>query len=383
MAIDAILEGRVLALLDLRAFSYDEIATKLRNEGHKISSSTVRRIDKCIGIRRDAIRSGRPIPKQKRQRKVRTEEYIKFVEERVKVLNPETQLRLSHLTSSSPRTVGRAIHEDLKLKTRLKPNGHKLEPRHIKNREANSLKLFNIIEEVGKEYMITLDEAWLYCNAHSQTKIIYVEAKGEMPPEAVYVKNERFDRKFMIVAVMTGRGVCKLRKVPDDVKVNQFYYSSEVLMSIIESDLVKLYPSKEEFSKLFIHHDKAPAHTSNWTQEFAIKIHQALGIRIIENNDIPVKGCDCSPLDFYGFGFLKRQLMKYEITNEEQLWVHANQIWNGISAQKCLDVFDNWQMRCLLIHLRKGAHIEGTSLKKYSRQYKENREEFIRMCLNQ
>ncbi|UYV69514.1 hypothetical protein LAZ67_6003865 [Cordylochernes scorpioides] len=103
---------------------------------------------------------------------------------------------------------------------------------------------------------------------------------------------------FMVVGVMTGRGVLPLIKVPSKVKVNSEFYIECVLKPVIEQ-LKDLYPG--EMDKVFLHHDKASSHTSNKTQQFLQEMKDTLGLNFIRNSDIPVKSPDASPLDFYGF----------------------------------------------------------------------------------
>ena len=100
---------------------------------------------------------------------------------------------------------------------------------------------------------------------------------------------------------MTVRGVLSLIRVPP-----KDYYIEHVLKPLLESKVVKLYG--EEACKVLVHHDAAPAHTANKTKAYAQELKTKLGIPFIDKEHIPVKAPDTSPLDFYGFGYLKQRL---------------------------------------------------------------------------
>ncbi|UYV71871.1 IKK1 [Cordylochernes scorpioides] len=160
---------------------------------------------------------------------------------------------------------------------------------------------------------------------------------------------------FMVVGVMTGRGVLPLIKVPSKVKVNSEFYIECVLKPVIEQ-LKDLYPG--EMDKVFLHHDKASSHTSNKTQQFLQEMKDTLGLNFIRNSDIPVKSPDASPLDFYGFGMLKQRLFNRRPKTEAGLWKAAQEEWSNVSLSKVKEVFAAWKVRCREIAKKKGKHIE-------------------------
>ncbi|UYV78417.1 hypothetical protein LAZ67_16001288 [Cordylochernes scorpioides] len=129
----------------------------------------------------------------------------------------------------------------------------------------------------------------IYCN---------IGRSMDVPDNWVHQCSETFPKGFMVVGVMTGRGVLPIIKVPSKVKVNSEFYIECVLKPVIEQ-LKDLYPG--EMDKVFLHHDKASSHTSNKTQQFLQEMKDTLGLNFIRNSDIPVKSPDASPLDFYGF----------------------------------------------------------------------------------
>ncbi|UYV77689.1 ANKEF1 [Cordylochernes scorpioides] len=205
------------------------------------------------------------------------------------------------MCGTSLKTINNIIHKDLELDTRRKGKVHKLTPFHMKNRATNARKLYEEhLAGSRSEYTATLDEAWMYvtyCNGIR--KICYIKRGNQVPDNWVHQCSETFPKGFMVVGVMTGRGVLPLIKVPSKVKVNSEFYIECVLKPVIEQ-LKDLYPG--EMDKVFLHHDKASSHTSNKTQQFLQEMKDTLGLNFIRNSDIPGKSPDASPLDFYGFG---------------------------------------------------------------------------------
>ena len=109
----------------------------------------------------------------------------------------------------------------------------------------------------------------------------------------------------MVVGAISGRGVLPLIKVPQKVKINAAYYIDFFLKPLLEVHMPKLYG--KDTSKVVIHHDAASSHTARLTQKYAKTLKNKLGIKIISNSEIPVKSPDASPMDFFGFGYLKRK----------------------------------------------------------------------------
>ncbi|UYV73818.1 K02A2.6-like [Cordylochernes scorpioides] len=225
-----------------------------------------------------------------------------------------TSRQLSRMCGTSLKTINSIIHKDLELDTRRKGKVHKLTPFHMKNRATNARKLYEEhLAGSRSEYTATLDEAWM-------SRIIG------------FTKcSETFPKGFMVVGVMTGRGVLPLIKVPSKVKVNSEFYIECVLKPVIEQ-LKDLYPG--EMDKVFLHHDKASSHTSNKTQQFLQEMKDTLGLNFIRNSDIPVKSPDASPLDFYGFGMLKQRLFNRRPKTEAGLWKAAQEEWSNVSLSK-------------------------------------------------
>ncbi|UYV70385.1 hypothetical protein LAZ67_7002806 [Cordylochernes scorpioides] len=314
------------------------------------------RVVNGIGKKREAESNGQKFQVD-RPRPVRTPATVSKVKRLATTENPPSQRQLSRMCGTSLKTINNIIHKDLELDTRRKGKVHKLTPFHMKNRATNARKLYEEhLAGSRSEYTATLDEAWMYvtyCNGIR--KICYIKRGNQVPVNWVHQCSETFPKGFMVVGVMTGRGVLPLIKVPSKVKVNSEFYIECVLKPVIEQ-LKDLYPG--EMDKVFLHHDKASFHTSNKTQQFLQEMKDTLGLNFIRNSDIPVKSPDASPLDFYGFGMLKQRLFNRRPKTEAGLWKAAQEEWSNVSLSKVKEVFAAWKVRCREIAKKKGKHIE-------------------------
>ncbi|UYV65023.1 hypothetical protein LAZ67_3002852 [Cordylochernes scorpioides] len=343
--------------------SYSVIVKKLKAEGLDVGKATICRVVNGIGKKREAESNGQKFQVD-RPRPVWTPATVSKVKRLATTENPPSQRQLSRMCGTSLKTINNIIHKDLELDTRRKGKVHKLTPFHMKNRATNARKLYEEhLAGSRSEYTATLDEAWMYvtyCNGIR--KICYIKRGNQVPDNWAHQCSETFPKGFMVVGVMTSRGVLPLIKVPSKVKVNSELYIECVLKPVIEQ-LKDLYPG--EMDKVFLHHDKASSHTSNKTQQFLQEMKDTLGLNFIRNSDIPVKSPDASPLDFYGFGMLKQRLFNRRPKTEAGLWKAAQEEWSNVSLSKVKEVFAAWKVRCREIAKKKGKHIEH--MKKNSR----------------
>lgn len=336
------------------------IKSKLKEEDIDISVSTITRMLQNIGIRRRALSQKKPVPKFKRRPIKRKPAMVNKIRQLVEKENPASYRHIKSKTSLSLRTIHKVIHNDLNNVTRKKAKVHKLTAKHKKNRKTNCRKLYeNHLAGEKSEYTVTLDEALVYLNnSKEQTPICYVKRGESVPDDWVFEKDESFSKSFMIVGVITGRGTVPLIRVPAKAKVNAEYYVEYVLKPLFTVHLPRLY--KNEMHKVFYHHDKATSHTAKKTTEYLDKLNEELGITYINNKDIPVKTPDGSPLDFYGFGYLKQELLKRRATTLDGVWKIAKEVWSRIDRAQIKKVYGNWKRRLRLIAAKNGEHIEQT-----------------------
>jgi hypothetical protein len=314
-------------------------------------------IVKGKGKRREARANGVEF-KTKRFRPIRTKKLIKKVGLAIKTENPPSQTVLANKYNTSLSLINKVIHEDLKLKTRIKSTLQKLTPKHKENRRINSRKLRdNQLKKRNMEFVVTIDEAWLFLNETNKKKICNVEKGKNIPESWTCEKVETFSPKLMVVGIITGRGTVPLIQVPPKVKINSQYYIDNVLKPLVEIYLPNLYPN--ELDKVFVHHDAAPSHTSRLTTDYMVKIEEEVGIKFIKRKEMTVKSPDASPLDFFGFRYLKEKLKSRRPKTLKGLLAAAQSEWSKISLNLISSVYNDWRFRLKLIREKGGDHIEN------------------------
>ena len=118
-------------------------------------------------------------------------------------------------------------------------------------------------------------------------------------------------QKMMVLVIVCGRGLVKCVKIPPNVKIDRAAYK-KILKNIFNVWLPAIY-SAEEMRKIYFHHC---THFAIDAEVSSVQA-QVMGFDWIEKNDIPVKECKVSPLDFWGFGKVKHALSKRRPTTRE------------------------------------------------------------------
>ena len=333
------------------------IVKRLKDQGIIIGRSTVSDIINNVGKRRQAKAAGKKSPVKPQPRPVATKALVGKVDVLTSKESPPSLRQMERRLKASKSTVHRIIGR-LNKEKRRKWRVHKLSPKHMKDRKTNCRKLYEkVLAGHRAEYVVTLDEALFGLeNCNGKRKICYVP-KGQEVPEDWIVDHENFFQTFMVVGAISGRGTLPLIKVPKKTKVNADYYISNVLKPIVEKHLPRLYPG--ELRKVVIHHDKASSHTARKTDEYSRVVKRKYGITIMNKKDIPVKSPDCSPMDFFGFGFLKRRLFGHRPTTVGGVWKLLRQTWSGVDHGLINRTYESWKRRCRAIVNKQGRHVEN------------------------
>jgi len=348
----------------VKAFSKDNLSQraikdKVNSLGFEVSQSTISNILNSVGISRQAISLGQKVPPNKYPRVIRTPAFIRKVANMTTRENPKSQRNMAKLLGTSQATIQKVIKVDLKLNTRRKVRVHVLKPHHIKNRRTAARKLYEK-HLAGKKFenVVTLDEGWFYiANCDGKRRICYRRKGEKVPSNWVVEKGESYGEKIMVVGAMSGKGVLPLRRVPQNVKINSHYYIEEVLKPWLEVEIPKLYGN--DTKNVVVHHDQASSHMSKETAAYAAGLKSRLGITILDKSEIPVKSPDISPMDFFGFGFMKQRLFSRKPKTLEGLWKVIKEDWSKVTPQMVLNVMKSWKRRCRLVKTTKGGHIES------------------------
>lgn len=332
----------------------------MKDKGYVISRSTINRIINQEGKRRKARIEGKKF-KVERKPKVLTRPVLNTIKRKFLVENPPTYRKVNGSMRLALSTISYAVKSVIKMKKMTKRKVQYLKPSDMQNRKTNSRKLYeNVLSGDKMNHVVTLDESWLEFKRGQQPRDHFYVQKGEKNGGKRFVQpvKEGFPPKFMVVGSMCATKTFPLFKVPSSVTVNSVYFVDNVLKPLIEKYLIPHF--KEDINKVVIHWDKCASHTSNHTNHFMHHIEEKYGIRCLRKEDIPVKGCDISPLDFFGFGYLKQQLKLTRARTEEGVWKKAREIWSSITPETCQHVYEGWKRRCRMVSKIGGQHVEQT-----------------------
>lgn len=253
--------------LSAKGLSSRAIGNELKSRKIFISKSSVNNVLKNHGLERATRLKSEPKPEQKRLKKVRTPANILKVKNAMKE-NPVSQRVLANRLNMAQTTVRKIIHKDLDLVTRKKTALHMLTPNDKLNRKTNFRKLYkNHLAGDRSEFVVTVDEAWVYLNdCNQKSPICYVKRGEKTPGDWILNCKECFPKGFMVIGALSGRGPLPLIKVPGKVKVNSKYYVDYVLRPLFEEHVLKIYTG--ELNKVYFHHDKASSHTAKFTTDY-------------------------------------------------------------------------------------------------------------------
>lgn len=337
--------------------SYRYLSKILKKKKILVTDKTCKEIIERRGKRREAAAKGEKYQKYQPPQKV-TQKVLKLIERRASIENPKTQKIIGIETKVSQSTVNRVIHNRLEMETKMKTKTHVLNERDKQNRMTNCWKLYkNQLAGDKCQVVVTLDESWIRLNVSGGTTTFCYVRRGEsVPGEWIKPTRSLWEEKFMVIGAMTYDRTFPLIRVPKGTNVDSEFYVNHVLKPLIHKHLIPHF--KDNISKVFIHHDKSTVHTSEITTNYMKKMNEKYGIKFIQKPDIPTKGADCAPLDFFGFGCIKQSVERMKFTSVNQLWNKCKQVWNKVPADMCMDTFESWKLRCRKIREESGSQIE-------------------------
>ena len=110
--------------------------------------------------------------------------------------------------------------------------------------------------------------------------------------------------------------------------------------------------------KVFFHHDKASSHTADLTIDYLEELKKNIGISYLNKQEIPVKAPDASPLDFFGFGYLKQRLVKRNAKTLDRVWKLVKEECSLIDLKMIQNVFASWKRKLRMLSAKNGEQIE-------------------------
>lgn len=333
------------------------IKERLKTHGFDRSIYTINNVINCKGIKRESRVNGQKWT-YRRKSPVLTADVLRTIKRKIKVENPPTLQNLADQIHIPLPTIQRAIRDKIIMKTKKKTKVHILTERDKNNRKTNSRKLYeNHLSGTKSEFVVTLDEAMMKVRQKGRERgFYYVEIGKKMDENIPVPVNENFPDQFMIVGAMCEKRTFPLIIVPKKTKMNAELYVKLVLQPLIEKHLVPYYG--EDINKVVIHHDKATSHVAQKTADFFQDMKSKYGIRCLTKEEIPVKGADISPMDFFGFSFIKLTVGKSRAKTRLGVWKKCCDAWNDVSPDTCYNVFQAWKRRCRAVSKQDGDVIE-------------------------
>jgi hypothetical protein len=350
-------EGYVMGLFHA-GFSYSMIVKQCVAHGMSVSKATVSSLVKRT--------SGTALPpptsptKATRRRPCTkmTPSVLRTVRGMALQENPPTQRDMAKRVGVSQSTVHTAIRRRLRLRKFHKAKGHVLLPRHRAERRTNCRRLYERhLAGDRYQYVATLDEAWVYLSNCGKVRAIAYRPSDERG-RSTFIRecHESFPKGFMVVAGYTYRGKLNIRRIDSNAKVNAVYYQERILTPIYTAELPALYG--RDALRVRVHQDKASSHTAKSTIAFFQRMEVETGIHTIPFHDIPVKSPDASPMDYCGFGLLKRRLGSRRPRTLAGLWKTCQEEWDRIPLPTLQRSLMQWKLRCRAIVREAGGHIE-------------------------
>lgn len=348
-------ENRVLSIYH-PSTPIRHIKRLLLKENVSISERTIKNIIESRGKRRQAEIQGKKF-KQTRSSPKMTPRVLKLVSRRMTVENPPTQTSIAQQFNVNQSTISRVIIKGLNMKRRKKRSVHVLSLKDRKNRMENCRRLYkNHLAGDKCRYVVTLDESYVRMRVDgATTSFCYLKKNEPIPDDWVKPVRSNFEQKIMIVGALSYYGAFPLIRIRRQT-MDSHCYITEVLRPLVHKYIIPLFGG--DTNKVFVHYDKATVHVSSFTQLYMDLMTEKYGIKFIPKDHIPVRGADCSPLDFFGFGYLKRKVEGKVVRNLDQLWKQCQSAWKQITPETCVKVYQSWKSRCRKIVERQGSHCE-------------------------
>lgn len=350
-------EGFIFGL-SRSGMSYSTILKVCKEDGLNISKAGIGKV--ILRTRQQIQIQHENLEKRSRNKPQpgRTKDVVSKIRLMASSENPPTQKIMAKKINKSQSTVHRIIHQNLALKKCFKAKVHRLNDRQIRERRIHCRKLYEKFLAGDKwQWIVSLDEAWIYLDDTNKPRSIFYRKKSEKGRGEFLRKcREKFSKGFMVVAGYCAMGQLTIHRVSSKAKINAQYFQTNVLEPIYNSDIPRLYGNQA--SKVLIHMDKASSHTARSSVAYYERKFEETGIKVIPFSHVPVKSPDCSPMDFCGFGLLKRGLSSRRPTTVEGLWKVCQEVWYDIPLVTLRKSLMQWKLRCRAIVKANGKYIE-------------------------
>ena len=274
---------------------------------------------------------------------------VRNILKRVDSSNPPSQRDLASMYNVSQTTINKTIKKHNRRVVK-KPKVHGISNDTIEKRYKRSWNLYRLLRKNRWKKVVTCDEAWFYLkDSRGQTSIQYLKA-DQKRNEAEVLTQVTHSKGIMVWIAFCADGFFTPIFVTPGAKIDSDYYCNNVIKPFYK-EYIRRYPD----NGLLFHQDSAPAHVSKKTTDFM----DNLGLRYITKNQWMPSSPDCSPCDYWLFGYLKSRMRRRKAKTINGLKKVLKDEVKKIPLSMIHRALRSWPRRCRLVYYNKGNNIEN------------------------
>lgn len=344
--IDDRIEGRILQLLHLN-YSYSMIIKTMKAEKIKVSKGLIHAIRHKIGKIRKSPSKRSPLKPVQQPYRIVKKGDIRKLRRFTTNDNPPTQKYMSKVIGRSRSTLAYHIKKTLTLKLVKKARVHFMSKMNIEKRKNRAKPFYNYLQR-NLNQIITTDEAWFYLsNCNGKRAVQYIKKSENYKSATKFQKKQEHSKGVMVWAGISMNGKTNIIFVDPGTKINRHYYINRILVDFIDMARV-LYPKRN----FIFHQDSAPSHTAKDTLKYLYKRR----VDFITPEKWLPKSPDLVPMDFFVWGYLKRQLWKHKCFSIPALKRAIIMEWKKLPQNLITRALKSWPKRVLNVHKNEGKY---------------------------
>ena len=294
---------------------------------------------------KDRERSGRP-------RSKRSASNVKAVREKIR-RNPRRSLRkMAKETKMSARTMGRLVHEDLKMSSFTLQKRQSLSANVKQKRLDRSKVLLNELKRGTAGETVWSDEKiFTVEQAHNRRNDrILAKKSSDIPYERKTVHRTMKPASVMVWAAVSKSWRSPLIFVEEKAKINARVYIEKILTPMLES----VNDHFGDDTLWTFQQDGATAHTANITQNWCSNNLP----RFWSKEKWPPCSPDLNPMDFSIWSVLEADACSKVHHSVEDLKRSLNRAWRKIPQETMRASVEDVRRRLNAVIDRKGGHFE-------------------------
>lgn len=267
--------------------------------------------------------------------------------------NPKRSMRRLALEAGvSPRTVGRIVKLDLRLKSLRMSRVQFLSQEHKRKRLARAKIVRNKLRLSGWENCLWSDEKLFTTNGwlHPQNMRVLGASVSSIPIEKRSVTRTQSAGKLMVWGGISARGPTDLVFFDAGDRITAERYRDKVLIPQVLHAKDTIFGG----TPFVFQQDGASSHTAKATQAWLT----AHGIDFIQKDEWPPCSPDLNPLDFSIWSLLESRIQPKDRATKKKLKAALKREWERIPTSVFCATAMAAPKRFNLVIAAKGGHIE-------------------------